>query len=84
MKIPKGTRVIGASYVTYDEYTLPDDINVEQIGRAWLKYGHLHLEMKDGTTHTIEGSADYSSTDWKYPMDDSIQYYDEEFNEVSE
>ena len=70
----KITRIV-ADYIDYIEFDV-SDIDMSQVKEYGIKWGTLHLVMKDGTQISLEGSD--SQGDYKWPIEE--HFYDDEYN----
>jgi hypothetical protein len=81
--LPEGATGVYMEYtVTYNIH-FGDDINVEDVVDWYIKYGMIHLTMKDGTVNSIEGEATWDSVDWKRGHM-NVQFVNDDGDEVSE
>ena len=79
---------IDASYTTtisYDIGEIEDELGISwsDVADFWVKWGCLHLKMKNGAIHEVSRNpADYEfHTDWKRP--DDVVVYGDDYAEIS-
>jgi hypothetical protein len=73
---------IQCEYTQTLEFDISDDnINYDDIEHHWCKWGTLHIEMKDGTSHEYSNGHDME-VDWKWP--DKLRAYDKDFEDLTE
>ena len=83
--IPEKATTLTMEYTVYYEIHIDDDINRDEIKSMWVMWGHLMIEMNDGTVHELDGTDNIvESIDWKRGhrnlrwVDDNYEPVDEE------
>lgn len=81
--IPKGATTISMCYTLYHEIVLPEDLDITKVEDYDIKWGNLHLTMKDGTTLSIDGEEiNMESVNLKRGHK-NIAWKDNDYNDLS-
>ena len=81
--IAENATQITMRYNLWHTITLPEDLDRANVKTWWIKWGHLILEMNDGTTIELTEELNFECMNLKRGHSDVV-WQDSDYNNLSE